>query len=360
MTTVSKSNQLISKMVVKSTISIREGFQILEENAESFSTLFIISKDNSMLGTFEFSDFRRGVIHHNIELDHQIDSCIQKNFKFIKENQTLTKNEELHLQKYKFLPVLNKKDEVVDIYNIQTVTKIQKTPIIIMAGGEGKRLLPLTSEVPKPLIEINNKPMVAWIMSRFQKLGFINLSLTINYKKAVIKDYFLNKSNEFKNITYIEESKKLGTAGSLKLVNVESDEPMIITNCDVITLINYRELIRVHKQNQSDITICTKEYQSNIPYGVVGIENGKLTSISEKPSINYSINAATYVINPSIIKYIKDDEYDDFPMLLNRLLGTDSIKIDVFYIHGFWYDIGNLEDYEKIKSVFSKIQHYFE
>ena len=352
MTTVSKNNQLISKMVVKSTISIREGFRILEENAEKFSTLFIISKNNSMLGTFEFSDFRRGVIHHSIELDHQIDSCIQKNFKFIKENQTLTKNEELHLQKYKFLPVLNEKDEVVDIYNIQTVTKIQKTPIIIMAGGEGKRLLPLTSEVPKPLIEINNKPMVAWIMSRFQKLGFINLSLTINYKKEIIKDYFLNKSNEFKNITYIEESKKLGTAGSLKLVDVESDEPMIITNCDVITLINYKELIRVHKQNQADITICTKEYQSNIPYGVIGVENGKLVSISEKPSINYSINAATYVINPSIIKYIKDNEYDDFPMLLNRLLERNDIKIDVFYIHGFWYDIGNLKDYENKVCIF--------
>ena len=213
--TKEKHNQakINRNMIVKTSTSIREGFKILDENAREFSTLFVLSDDNKMIGTFEFSDFRRGVLYKNIELDNTIGTIMQKDFKWIKEGEVLSPLQKIKLQRYKYLPVLNNKNEVVEILIIESNTKLKENSVVIMAGGQGKRLQPLTLETPKPMLKIDEFPMIHWIVNRFQNQGFTDIHISVNYMKEVIKDYFNENNNTFPNLTFIEEEKKLGTAG---------------------------------------------------------------------------------------------------------------------------------------------------
>ena len=213
-----------------------------------------------------------------------------------------------------------------------------------MAGGKGERLMPLTEDTPKPLLTIKDKPIIEYIVEGFVKNGFHDITLSVGYKSEKLVDYF-NNSTFSKNITYITESTPLDTAGSLSLLSVDKiKDPIIVKNGDIITNVNYDELLNFHNQHNKSITVCASEYKVSIPFGSIKTINGVISNITEKPTIKHHINAGIYVINPDIIKNMKHNIPISMIDLLNKYIRTGNVI--AYPLYESWIDIGSPEDFK--------------
>jgi len=217
--------------------------------------------------------------------------------------------------------------------------------IVIMAGGLGKRLHPLTEDIPKPLVEVKGKPMLESIILELKTHGFTNIFLTVNHKFKMIEEYFGDGSQYGVNIKYIREKKRLGTAGSLSLLKKLPKLPLIVMNCDLVTNINYSGLLNFHESHNSVATMCVKEYDFEIPYGVAKIEQGLIVGLEEKPIHRSYINAGIYVINPKIIEQVPKDTYYDMTQFFENLIVNNDLP-NAFPILEKWMDVGSMIDWK--------------
>ena len=220
-----------------------------------------------------------------------------------------------------------------------------------MAGGQGTRLRPVTEKIPKPMVEIAGRPLIERGIVDLISLGFKNFYISINYLGEVIKNHLKDGKEWGVTINYLEENKKLGTAGSLSLLkNIEED--FFVINGDLVTGINYQSMLKQHQKEKSKVTIAVKKTGFMIPYGVVMNELGKVKSIEEKPTVNYNVNCGIYIMSPSILRWVDGlNEYIDMPSLLDRLL-KNNIEISAFSVFEDWDDIANIKDLEKIRNLF--------
>jgi NDP-sugar pyrophosphorylase family protein len=214
--------------------------------------------------------------------------------------------------------------------------------MVIMAGGKGSRLHDLTVTKPKPMIDINGTPMLELLLIRAIEAKFQNFYLSVNYLKNQIKDYFGNGKNFGINIEYLEEIEPLGTAGSLSLLPKNLKKILVLINADVLTRINYEDLLLFHKKNSAEITIGVREDIVDIPYGVLTLDGILVKSIQEKPSIKNFISSGIYVINTDVLDRVLFDGYLDMPDFLLKCLNLD-VKVVAFPIHEYWIDIGRKE-----------------
>ena len=217
---------------------------------------------------------------------------------------------------------------------------------LLMAGGRGKRLMPITNDCPKPLLPINGKPILEIILEQCIDSGIRNFYISVHYLAEKIINYFGDGSKWNVNIDYIKENKPLGTAGSLKLLPKDFKEPIIIINGDVLTKTNFKDVLKYHSINSADITICAREHKLESPFGVIEVDGISFKSMIEKPSIKQLVNAGIYVINSSVMEFIKTDEYLDMPELISSCKGNKK-NIIVYPIHEFWLDIGKPESLDK-------------
>jgi NDP-sugar pyrophosphorylase family protein len=215
-----------------------------------------------------------------------------------------------------------------------------------MAGGKGKRLMPLTQNTPKPLLTINDKPIVEYTIEAFIKNGFEDIILSVGYKSEKLINYFNSNKLLSKYITYINEDKPLDTAGSLSLISKkELKEPVIVKNGDIITNVNYDELLKFHNNHNKPITICASEYKISIPFGSINSKDGVISEIIEKPTIKHHINAGIYVINPEIIKNMKKNIAISMVELLDNYISEGNVI--AYPLYESWIDIGSPEDFKK-------------
>jgi NDP-sugar pyrophosphorylase family protein len=220
-------------------------------------------------------------------------------------------------------------------------------PVFIMAGGFGTRLRPLTDETPKPMLKVGAKPILERIIESFVKAGFHEFYISIHYKADMVRDYFGSGEKWGVDITYIREDEPLGTAGALKLLpDSMSDLPIILMNGDILTNVNYRNLLEFHEENASTATVCVKEYDIQVPYGVVEGNDYLVTEIVEKPVQRFLVNAGIYVLDQSILSQRNNTGYLEMPSLLDGLIKSDK-KVTMFPIHEYWIDIGQMEEYER-------------
>ena len=203
-----------------------------------------------------------------------------------------------------------------------------------MAGGEGKRMMPLTLSAPKPLLYIKGKPILHKMINSLYEHGFKNIVLSVRYKANDIKSYFGNGKKFNVNITYLEEKEPLGTAGSLSLLEKKDNSPVIVMNGDLMTSINYEQLLKFHLKSKKDITLCTVNYDILIPFGTVNINNSEISGIKEKPLESYLINAGIYVIEQTVIDGMKKGENKDMTYLIEKYLHKKSVA--VFPLHEHW------------------------
>ena len=334
-------------------ISIRNAMKELNNTGQK--CLVIINDENKLYGTLSDGDIRKAILKGR-GFEDQIKFICQKNPAVLIQNEySLSQAKTLFIDsKFDLIPVVDSENKLVDILFLDSVLSgkellINKMnlPVVIMAGGKGKRLEPFTSILPKPLVPVHEKPIIEHIIDYFIKFGCNDFFLTINYKGRILKAYFEESSPSY-NVKFISEQKPLGTAGSLKLLKNNLNGPFFVTNCDIIIKADYNAFYSFHIKGGYDLSLVASEKEYIIPYGTCEInEDGNLSRINEKPKYDFLINTGLYILNSDILNYIPDDTFFHITDLINALK-RDNKKIGVFPIlEDNWLDIGQWNEYKR-------------
>ena len=330
----------INNYTIFSGSSIRQ--VILKLEANSSQIVIVIKKEGQVLGTVTDGDIRRAILK-GIELNSSVDNIMNKNFVFLSEPASEKDAIALMRKKtLKHIPLLNIKRILIKIYLLEDliISDSLDNDVIIMAGGEGKRLGELTKNCPKPMLKVNNKPISEIILEQCIEAGFKNFYFSVRYLKEQIKDHFDDGSPWNVSIRYLEEDKPLGTAGAISLLKHDPTHSVMLINGDVLTKIDFKNFYEFHKNNNSDISICVREHVTQIPYGVVNTQNLQVLSLNEKPFITHFINAGIYLLKPHIMNLVPKNTYFDTSQLIN-LAKQKKFKIHAFPIHEYWQDLGH-------------------
>jgi len=324
--------------------SIRDALNILDKVGSRI--VLVCKKGSELLGTVTDGDIRRG-INNNINLDSPLSEIMNKNPIISKNSIT----DEEALKAYKdygvlHIPILDNNNKIIDIHFLHQKSQKIDNPVFLLAGGFGKRLHPLTFSTPKPLLKVGDKPIIETILRDLSSHGFKNFYVSLHYKSKQFVDFF--DSNPVPNITitHLFEETPLGTAGSLGMLPKEQiQKPLFVMNADILTKVNYIEMLNFHLSNNFDATIGIREFEFELPYGEVEVSNNKIKRISEKPRHKFFINAGIYILNPEIIIDINGKDYLDMPQLLES--SKDKYNIGAFPIHEYWIDIGKMDQFKK-------------
>ena len=251
-------------------------------------------------------------------------------------------------------PVLNKAKHVVDLLFLDSYqNKKILNPVIIMAGGKGKRLYPITKKIPKPLIKMGNQTILEIIINNLKNSGFVNFYISVNYLKKKIIDYFGDGEKFNVNIKYLKERKYLGTAGALSLIRPKPDKPVLVLNGDIITNLDFKKFIEFHSKHDGIGTMAVREFITNLPYGVVDEKKGIIVDIKEKPRITNYINAGMYVLSPEFLDFISYNKHADMPDIFKKVIKKDR-KTYLFSFYNSWFEVGRAEDLEKVQKIFNE------
>ncbi len=332
---------------LKATNSILEVINNIEDS--QYQICFIVDDKDCLIGSITDGDIRRGLIE-----GYAIESHASKimNSKPIsipsshseKEAQTIMASNQI-----KQLPVIDTDNKLIGVHLMDQILNLtpKENSILIMAGGFGKRMMPLTENIPKPMLRVGGKPILEHIILNAKAQGFRKFIISLYYLSDVIIDYFGDGSNLDISIQYIHESEPLGTAGALSLIEPLPSQPFIVTNGDIITDINYANLLHFHESNQSEATMAIKKYELQNPYGVVNTKGLEIISFEEKPiQISY-VNAGIYALNPSSLKYLLVNEHCDMPDFFKKLRHEKHL-ITAYPIHEPWADVGRPIDLSEV------------
>lgn len=343
-----KRNKRLIKICINKDATI---FQAIENLSINQIGIVLVVEDGKLLGTITDGDIRRGILKYN-DMNIFVDKIMRKKPKFLRSKDNGPNIESFMIKNgIKHVPIVDSSNNIIDIkIKSELFEKAKReNPVLISAGGLGKRLQPLTNKIPKPMIKIDDVPILEIILNKFIKSGFINFYISTFYKSNIIKTYFENGNRFGVNIKYIEEKKPLGTGGSLSLVDINSARgPIILMNSDIITELDFDDLLSFHKNNKSDLTICTSQYEYIIPFGEVISSNTRVKELIEKPKKSININAGIYVIEKKIINNLKRNQKIDMPELINNSI-NQSKKVTIFPIHEYWADIGRIEELDKVR-----------
>jgi len=345
---------MVDTIAMHNTININSKFESCLIKLEKLKDkiLIVTDKKGQLLGTITDGDIRRYILKKRI--NRKITEVMNKKPKFIRFNKKINYEElKKKFLNITYLPVVDKNKKYLYFLNLKKNEELKKTAVLIMAGGKGKRLYPLTKKIPKPMLLINQKPQLINLLSTLQSQGFENFYVSVNYKKSKIINP-LNKFSKQENIkiNFVKEKKFLGTAGSIGLLkNIYND--YLVINSDIVTTLNFKNLIYFHTSKKSDFTICTKTFENKIPFGLLSIKNNKIISISEKPTLHHDFCCGIYVLNEKILKFIKKNEYIDMPDLIKNST-KKNINIFPYMVHEYWKDIGDKKNLIELNEFYLK------
>ena len=342
------------EIMLSPTDSIFQAIKIIDSS--SLQIGLIVDDNKTLLGTVTDGDIRRAILK-GISLDKAV-SCVM-NAQPVTVSRGHTKEQLLFLMQDKRLrqiPVINGKGCVVGLETIDDLfsAAYYDNIVVIMAGGLGTRLGELTRNCPKPLINVGGKPLLETIVENFRDDGFSNFFFSVNYKAEMIEKHFGQGEKWNSTIQYLREDKKLGTAGALSLLKGKPDKPIIVMNGDLLTKVNFKQLLDYHIEHKALATMCVREYSFQVPYGVVKIDNGKLQGIEEKPIHHFFVNAGIYVIEPEALKLIPEDTYFDMPSLFDAI-AQQGCSSNVFPIREYWLDVGQRDDLERANMEYGEV-----
>ena len=223
-----------------------------------------------------------------------------------------------------------------------------------MAGGLGTRLSPLTDSIPKPMLHVGKKPILETIIENFAKYGYRDVVLSVSYKSHVIEEHFGDGEAFGVKISYVHETKRMGTAGALSLMRDQLSEPFFVMNADLLTNVNFEHLHDYHESNNAMATMAVREYDFQVPYGVVNISDSQITSIEEKPTHKFYVSGGIYMLNPASLDLIPNDQFFDMPSLFESMIARGANALS-FPIREYWLDIGRMSDYEKANSEYGEV-----
>jgi dTDP-glucose pyrophosphorylase len=336
----------IEKHVISRSETVREALKKLDYLA-SDAILFVIDDDYRLIGSLTDGDLRRGFIK-NLGFDDEILKFVQNNPISINKNSYhLEDLEDYKKRNFKIIPIVDEDRVIVDILNFRLQKTIIPADAVLMAGGKGKRLLPLTADIPKPLLKVGGKPIIEYNIDRLVLFGIKNLYLSINYLGKQLEDYFGNGERNNSKISYIRENEPLGTIGSILLVEEFEHDDILVMNSDLLTDIDYADFFISFKQSGADMAVAATSYHIEVPYAVLEVDDKNLVlSLKEKPNYTYYSNAGIYLIKKSVLELIPRNKFYDITDLMEEILKQGRSLI-TYPITGYWLDIGKHEDFKK-------------
>jgi dTDP-glucose pyrophosphorylase/predicted transcriptional regulator len=331
--------------------SIRNAVEVIDSGRQQFA--LIINDNGKLAGTVTDGDIRRGLLR-GVTLADSVKTVMNKEFISVDEVEGRTAAIKLIRQhKLRQIPILNAEGGLIDlIFSDERVNYPSvDTEVVLMAGGLGTRLRPLTENIPKPMLQVGGKPVLQIILESLTRLGFYNFTIAINYRGEKIEDYFGDGTNFHANVKYLHEKKRMGTAGALSLLPKYPEKPFIVMNGDLLTSAPFDNLLDFHLETKAVGTICAREHIIEVPYGVLDFNGHALTGISEKPKLKNFINAGIYVLSPEVLKFVYPNRWLDMPTLFERLIENGK-KASVFPLKEDWIDIGHIQDLQQARDNF--------
>lgn len=318
--------------------------------------LLMVVENGRFYSLISIGDIQRAIIA-DVSMNASIDRILRKKVNVAKVSDSRDGViAEMKTSRNEFMPIIDNDSNIVEVIfwndlfnsNIGHRTESFNLPVIIMAGGKGTRLRPLTNVLPKPLIPIGEQTMMEDIMDRFVECGCHNFYISVNYKAEIIKRYLDNLNKSQYNISYFQEDKPLGTAGSLHLLKNQIKDTFFVSNCDIIIDEDYGEILKYHRENHNEITVVAAIKNLAIPYGTLETkEEGLLSDIKEKPEYTFKINTGMYILEPHLINEIPKDEFYHITFLIEKLM-KEGRRVGVYPINeGSWIDVGNWDEYLK-------------
>lgn len=342
------------KSIIHPDTPIREAMQIISTTDTQIA--LVNDAQSKLVGVITDGDIRRGLLEV-ISLDDPVNLIMNRNFTSVGLNAS--REEILRLMKLKVLrhiPVVDDQGRVVDLKFL--VEMIQLAPrdnwVLLMSGGMGTRLRPLTDDCPKPLLKVGNKPVLETVLENFLEYGFQKFYISVNYKAKMIENTLGDGSRWGASIRYLHEEKPLGTAGALGLLPERPELPLIVMNADVLSKVNIQHLLDFHQCHQAIATMCVCEYHFQVPYGVVKTDQHRLIGIDEKPRQRFFVNAGVYILEPKVLDFVPRNAYLDMTSLFERLI-DQGCETAVFPIWEYWIDIGRPADLERANGEFGGI-----
>lgn len=334
-------------ILVSEDISLREALVSLDKNG--LQILILHDKDKKVTGLLTDGDIRRHIINAG-PMDIGVKDVSDKNFIKSRDSSDATLTDMLDKGDINHIPVLNKNGSLKFLFTKNKEKMQTQVPVVIVAGGKGTRLSPLTKIIPKPLMPVGDHTMVEKIMANFYSHGLSDFKIIVNYKKDLIKSYLTEIDLPY-NIEFIEEDSPGDTAGGLALLKGKVQGPFIVTNCDVIADLSYQTLLDWHTKKGAEMTILGVQKKMEIPYGVVEMDSEySVNKIKEKPSYNSLIISGIYVINPSVLELIPESKVLGMDKLMEKIINQNKL-LSCFPIESGWNDIGHFEEYKKLLAI---------
>lgn len=343
------------KYTIQRNATIREALVALDGNTHDWQTLFVVDEAERMVGTLTDGDVRRGLISGSA-LQDKVSTVMHKNFKFVREGQ----NDAAQLKSFRerqvfFIPVLDDDNHIVRVCNLIKYHNFLPVDAVLMAGGKGERLRPLTEKTPKPLLPVGDKAIIDHNIDRLIDYGVKHINVTVNYLAEQLESHFAEPHRDVQIMT-VREPKFLGTIGSVKFVPQFYNDTVLVMNSDLFTNINYEDFYLHFKEHDADMSVAAVPYDVDIPFGILNLDGRNITGLSEKPHYGYYANAGIYLIKKSAFDLIPEDTMFHSTDLLEALVAAGR-KVIRFPIGGTWIDIGTPQEYRKANDIVKYI-HY--
>ncbi len=339
-------------VIISSGHTVLETLQVIEKS--SLQVALVVDERGRLRGIVTDGDIRRALLK-GLSLGDEVSACM--NLSPLTAEVGCSPRKLLSVMRehtVHHLPLLDDDGVLQGLASMDEILLAMQrlNPVVLMAGGLGKRLGELTRECPKPLLKVGDKPILEIILESFIDAGFSIFYLSVNYKAEMVEQYFGDGSRWGVSIEYIRETRRLGTAGALSLFPSVSDLPLVVMNGDILTRLDFSRLLDFHDSHSGSATMCVREYQMEVPYGVIETEGSRILDIREKPAVDFMVSGGIYVLDPEVLTLIPQGEPMDMPDLFHEMVCRGQ-NPQVFPLHEYWIDIGRFSDYERANQDFA-------
>lgn len=326
--------------------NMRDAIEVLEREKQGI--VIVVDGNMRLVGTITDGDIRRALMHQQTTDTVLTKICNTEPVTIHVDDDQDVIAKIMKSEAINQLPIIDNDRIVIGLKVSQPASDLKfDNPVFLMAGGFGTRLMPLTESTPKPMLKVGDKPILETIIVEFIKQGFWNFYISTHYHSECITEYFEDGSRWGVSIQYVHEESPLGTAGALSLLPSSLNElPLILMNGDLLTKVNFKDVLYFHNSSKCESTVCVREYDFQVPFGVTNCEGNIVKNIIEKPVHKFYVNAGMYVLSRNVVESVIDDMYLDMPNLLNTLIKEKKV-VSSYPVHEYWLDIGRLDDFSK-------------
>lgn len=341
--------------IILNSFTILDALNRINNIHEGPLVLFVVDSENKVIGSLTDGDIRRALIK-GISVTETVEKAVHRNFNFLRKNvNDDVKN--IHIQrelKMKLVPVLDENNQIYEIINLEKYKTLLPVDAVLMAGGKGERLRPLTEKTPKPLIKVGEKCIIDYNIDSLISYGIKNIFVTVNYLGEQLEEHFKEKRDGIK-INTVKEPKYLGTIGSIKFVESFYNDTILVMNSDLFTNIDYEDFYLHFKEHDADMSVAAVPYIVKVPYGVFNLEGRNIKGVTEKPTISYYANAGIYLIKKELLKLIPENKFYNATDFMSSLI-NNNYKVIRYPISGYWIDIGQHDELERAKEIAKHIK----